>query len=344
MLKAVVTSEYPVLIPDPTRLRPAYLDRLLRAAHFRTELQRQASGTSGRKRVTADGFLGIEAPLPTLAEQDALVGAYTADIGRAIALERQAQAIEDAGLRAFEEALGMVPLPAVPARSLFVCRFKDMDRWSHESVSRATAGAATHEQPWPPVPLGESVLEIRHGCSQGPSNQPTGLSVLKISAVTKGFLDLHEIKHIADSSAVRDAYSLRGGDILMCRTNGTLAYVGMSALVDADVPDTIFPDKVIRVRPDTSKIDPTYLWRLLQLPAVRAQIEACARTAVGNYAIGGRDIRSLHLPLPPVTEQRRLVTAIVDAKRTATAKRTEAATLRQSAWSAFEAALFGPAT
>ena len=92
--------------PDPIGGRPTS-DRLLRAAHFRTELQRQASGTSGRKRVTADGFLGIEAlryrrwrtrmpssrPTPPL-------------IDHAARLEQEAQAIEDAGLRAFEAALG----------------------------------------------------------------------------------------------------------------------------------------------------------------------------------------------------------------------------------------------
>ena len=80
----------------------------------------------------------------------------------------------------------------------------------------------------------------------------------------------------------------------MCRTNGTLGYVGMSAYVEEDMENLIFPDKVIRVREDIT----AYLWRILQLPHLRIQIEAAARTAVGNYAIGSDDIWSLHTSRP----------------------------------------------
>ena len=37
--------------------------------------------------------------------------------------------------------------------------------------------------------------------------------------------------------------------VLMCRTNGTLAYVGMSALIREDESNMVFPDKLIRVPP-----------------------------------------------------------------------------------------------
>ena len=85
----------------------------------------------------------------------------------------------------------------------------------------------------------------------------------------------------------------------------------MSALVEHDMPDLIFPDKVIRVRckPD---ILPAYLWKALQIPFTRSQIEAAARTAVGNNAIGTEDLWNLDLPLPPLDVQQRLVEKIVE--------------------------------
>jgi type I restriction enzyme S subunit len=147
---------------------------------------------------------------------------------------------------------------------------------------------------------------------------------------------------IADEPALREHFSLKAGDILMCRTNGTLAYVGMSALVETDIDDTIFPDKVIRVRPDPARVESGFLWRLLQVSAVRTQIEAAARTAVGNFAIGGKDIKALKVPLPPPDQQRTLALALNDAIGNAKAKRLEAAALRQSAWATFETALFTP--
>lgn len=338
--KAVVTSEYPVFTPKPDKLSADYLNHLLRADHCKADLQRKASGTSGRKRVTPEGFLSLEVPVPTLDEQDALVAAYAAALTRAGKLEHEADAIERAGWQAFEAALGVAAPPPLPDRPVFVARFKDVERWSHDGFLRGALGNTSTASGASTEPLGKALLEVRHGCSKGPSKKTTSLRVLKISAVTKGRLDLGEHKFIEDEPALREQFALKTGDILMCRTNGTLAYVGMSALVDADISDMIFPDKVIRVRPNLDKIEPGFLWRLLQVPAIRSQIEAAARTAVGNFAIGGKDIKALKVPLPLPARQKDLAQALNDAVTSAKSKRTEAATLRQSAWTAFEAALF----
>lgn len=340
--KAVVTPEYPVFTPKPEKLRPAFLNHLLRAEHFKADLQRKASGTSGRKRVTPEGFLSLEVPLPTLDEQDTLLTAYTEALTRATQLEQEAETIERAGWQAFEAALGVAPPPPLPDRPMFVARFKDVDRWSHDGILRGALGNGSAASGTSTEPLGNALLEVRHGCSKGPSKKTTSLRVLKISAVTKGRLDLAEHKFIADEPTLRHQFALKTGDILICRTNGTLAYVGMSALVESDIDDMIFPDKVIRVRPNLDKIAPGFLWRLLQVPAVRSQIEAAARTAVGNFAIGGKDIKALKVPLPLPARQQDLAQALNDAVTSAKPKRTEASTLRKSAWAAFESALFTP--
>ena len=339
--KAVVTTEYPVLIPKSERLRPAFLDYLLRAEHFKADLMRQASGTSGRKRVTAEGFLSLKVPVPDLPEQDRLLTAYADALNTAAALEREAETLEREGIRAFETALGVAPPPPLPERPLFVARFKDIERWSHDGMLRATAQPNALSVICSTIPLSNVLLEVKHGCSLGPAKKQTTLRVLKISAVTKGWLDLAEDKYIADNRQIRKQFSLQQGDILMCRTNGTLAYVGMSALVREDVPDTIFPDKIIRLRPDTSKIDSAFLWKLLQLPLLRTQIEASARTAVGNFAIGGKDIKLLNAPVPQsLDEQRSLVTKLMASSQAAASKRSEAKALRATAWADFESALF----
>ncbi|WP_439890920.1 hypothetical protein ACS7SF_17450 [Ralstonia sp. 25C] len=338
--KAVVTSEYPVFTPNLKRLRASYLHHLLRAEHFKADLQRKASGTSGRRRVTPEGFLSLDVPIPSLAEQDALVATYTAALTRAAQLEQEAVAIERAGWQAFETALGVATPPPLPDRPIFVARFRSVERWSHDGILRGEIGNGSAAAKTSNEPLGNALLEVRHGCSKGPSKKPTSLRVLKISAVTRGRLDLKEHKFIANEPALREQFALNKGDILMCRTNGTLAYVGMSALVDADIDDMIFPDKVIRVRPDPNRIESEFLWRLLQVSAVRSQIEAAARTAVGNFAIGGKDIKALMVPLPLPARQKELARSLNDAVMVAQSKRTEATALRQSAWAAFEATLF----
>jgi type I restriction enzyme S subunit len=92
--KAVVTSEYPVFIPKADKLRPLYLRHLLQASHFRADLQSKASGTSGRKRVTPEGFLSLNVPVPTLPEQDALIASYMAALKQAAQLEQEADSAQ----------------------------------------------------------------------------------------------------------------------------------------------------------------------------------------------------------------------------------------------------------
>ena len=80
----------------------------------------------------------------------------------------------------------------------------------------------------------------------------------------------------------------------------------------------IFPDKLIRVRCNDSVL-PAYFWKLVQMQFTRSQIEAAARTAVGNYAIGSDHIWALRFPLPPLTIQEAMVKR-VDARLTEIAK------------------------
>jgi hypothetical protein len=204
-------------------------------------------------------------------------------------------------------------------------------------TSRADAGTSLHSaENWPldlpTVTLGDYV-EVTHGCGASPSPRKTGLEVLKISAATRGEFRPSEKKFAFDRPELRRRYDLCRGDVLLCRVNGTLGYVGMSALVEEDMPNLIFPDKLIRVRVKDGALMPDFLWRLLQLPNMRAQIESYARTAVGNYAIGSSDIADFQIPLPQIKTQRELVKELREARH-------KAARLRAQAWADFLGATF----
>lgn len=86
---------------------------------------------------------------------------------------------------------------------------------------------------------------------------------------------------------------------------------------------------------------PAFFWHLLSTPYLRAQIESFARTAVGNYAIGGKDIWKLQFPLPSLDVQKTLVTAISHARTDTLALRQQATVLREQAKRQIEAALLG---
>ena len=159
--KAVVTSEFPVVVPVPDRLDGQFVKLVLRTGSFLAALHAKASGTSGRKRITPETFAGLRVPLPPLSEQRALVAAHRAGTDRAAGLEREADETETQAMAAFELALGFALPPPLPDRPVFVASFKDLDRWSHEGILRRTIeGDTSRTSPYPTVQLRDVIADL----------------------------------------------------------------------------------------------------------------------------------------------------------------------------------------
>lgn len=343
--KAVVTSEYPVFTPNAEMLRADFLHHLLRAEHFRADLQRKASGTSGRKRVTPEGFLSLEIPVPALAEQDALIAAYTDALHRAAQLEQAAEAIERSGWQAFETALGVAPPPPLPDRPVFVARFKDVERWSHESILRSSvSGGTEHAHSWPLARLGDVIADLENGWSPKCHDHPARegkWGVLKLGAVSFGTFNAAENKELPTTLKPRSEYEVEAGNVLISRAN-VVRYVGACVHVEATPPKLLLCDKIFRVRfqPD-SQLLPHFLAEAMKLRSVREHIESrLTGTSPTMKNISKPALLDVRFPLPDLATQQRIVDDIGASRVSAAAKRTAAATLRQSAWATFEAALF----
>ena len=337
---AAFTAEFPIYRVRPDVADSRYIQLLFRSNFFRATINGMVSGASGRKRIAPAQLEAVRIPLPLLSVQQAIVSQWQALQDAAQHAAARADACEAAGREAFLRALGLeAPVIKDKVRA-FAVRWSELERWGGEANRLGQRGGSVAAVAYPLVQGKDFIREVSHGCSASPSTQPTALEVLKISAVTKGWLDISEKKFAPDEPRLRMQFALKQGDVLLCRTNGTLAYVGAAALVEEDQSDLIYPDKVIRVRLQDNVV-PAFFWQVLRTPYLRAQIESFARTAVGNYAIGGKDIWQFRIPLPPLNVQKNLVTAINDARAEAARLRSEAAQLRQQAQREIEAALLG---
>ena len=96
----------------------------------------------------------------------------------------------------------------------------------------------------------------------------------------------------------------------------------------------------IRFRPD-SQIDPCFLAEAMKLKSVREHIESrLTGTSPTMKNISKPALLDIRFPLPDIDAQQKLVGEIASARENAISKRLDASTLRQSAWGAFESALF----
>ena len=345
--KAVVTSEFPVLIPIPDRLHSEFVKLVLRTGGFLSALRVKASGTSGRKRITPEALLDLRIPLPPLDEQRTIAAAYRTALNRAANLERDAEETETRAMEVFEAALGFGPAIPVPDRPVFVASFKDLDRWSHEGILRQIVETHTaHTSPYPTVQLRDVIADLENGwspkCYARPA-EPNEWGVLKVSAASSGdYCGEIENKALPEKQAPKKGLEVRAGDVLITRASGVARLVGVASLVEGTRNKLMICDKIFRVVvSDDAKVDSHFIAHVLGIYHVRAQIEREFSTKSGMMKnISKPALMGLTFPLPPKPEQIAMAKALTDARVKATGLRELARKGRAQAWTDFEASVY----
>ena len=338
--KAVVTSEFPVFVPAPDRLDGGFVKLVLRTGDFLAGLRQKASGTSGRKRITPDAFADLHIPLPPLDEQRAIVAAHRAALARAADLEREADEAEARAMEAFEAALGFDPPAPLPERPIFIASFKDLDRWSHEGILRATLAPEKTEPKFPIVELG-SVGRVSYGLQKSPANRP-GMHprpYLRVANVQRWRLDLAEIKVIDVPDRDMPMYRLEDGDILLCEGNSA-GLVGRGALWRNEIPDCVHQNHVLRARMDASRVVPEFALAMINSTYGQTYFCSKAKRTTNLASINSKEVSGFPLPLPPLDKQRELTDGLSHGRQLAEDLRRQATTAQAAAWTDFETAVY----
>ncbi len=160
---------------------------------------------------------------------------------------------------------------------------------------------------WVQVRMKNVVGGIKYGTSKKCDYDDTKLPVLRIPNVIKGYIDLSDIKYAQLSPKEYEPLRLRKDDILMVRSNGSVALVGKTALVTEEENDYAYAGYLIRLRFNTEMILPSYINLALATYETRLQIEMPARSTSGVHNINSEEIGNLEIPLPPFEEQREIV-------------------------------------
>ncbi len=219
-------------------------------------------------------------PTPPLSEQRRIIGILNR-AARIERLRRQAQEL----LREF-----------IPA--LFVKMFGD---------------PATNPMRWKVRTLGDFCTLTQYGTSRKANDRSEGVPVLRMGNITyRGDLDCNDLKCVVLSESEFRKYTLRPGDILFNRTNSK-ELVGKTGVWDGRF-EAVAASYFIRLRLDETRVLPTYAWAFLNSAAMKHHLFAAARGAIGQANINAKEVKSLPLPVPPVSLQRRYE-VIVEAAR-----------------------------
>jgi len=156
--------------------------------------------------------------------------------------------------------------------------------------------------------LGSILTDIQYGTSKKSSYElENSIPVLRIPNIVNGRIDSTDLKYGQFTEKEKKNLYLKDGDLLIIRSNGSLDLVGRVAIVDSEFEGFLFAGYLIRLRVDTSSINPEYLAYYLSSPKIRKHIELTARNTNGINNINSKEIQAFEVELPPIEEQNEIV-------------------------------------
>ncbi|RQR72266.1 restriction endonuclease subunit S [Burkholderia sp. Bp9012] len=164
---------------------------------------------------------------------------------------------------------------------------------------------------WQWVRLADIATQITDGAHHTPEYTPQGVPFLSVKDISAGRLDFSDTRFVSEETHAELSMRCnpKPGDVLLTKIGTT----GIAVVVDDDRPFSLFVS-VALIKLPTALINSDYLALLINSPEVRQQ-SADGTEGVGNKNLVLKKIYSFLLPLPPLSEQQRIVNRASELRR-----------------------------
>ncbi|MCO4312263.1 restriction endonuclease subunit S [Pectobacterium versatile] len=154
--------------------------------------------------------------------------------------------------------------------------------------------------------IGKLATGVQYGLNEAMNEGGVGYKIFRMNEIIRGrMVDNGSMKY-ADISVEEFAkYKLNKGDLLFNRTN-SIEHVGKTGLFDLD-GDYCFASYLVRVAPDTSKMLPKFLEKMMNSSAFQTEAKGKASKSINQANINAMVMRNIKVPVPPLAEQRKFV-------------------------------------
>jgi type I restriction enzyme S subunit len=153
--------------------------------------------------------------------------------------------------------------------------------------------------------LGEICDRIHYGFNASAKPNNTGVRLLRITDIQENAVDWNTVPGCDYTENDLENYLLNENDIVIARTGGT---IGKTFLVKNIPLKALFASYLIRAIPSNA-VFPEYLKFFMESPAYWKQLYDSAGGAA-QPNVNGTSLSNLLVPLPPLSEQKRIVAEI----------------------------------
>ena len=153
--------------------------------------------------------------------------------------------------------------------------------------------------------------KLSNGTSKRHGKDGCETIVLRLADLTEHAISLEDTRRIILTETEREKYRLNPNDIVFIRVNGSKEKVGKAFVVPKSDDDVAYCDHLMRGEP-SGALSSDLLCFFLSTAYLHNRIKENVVSAAGQNTISQGSLVSLLIPIPPLAEQQRIVTALDD--------------------------------
>ncbi|MBI1287003.1 MAG: N-6 DNA methylase [Flavobacteriales bacterium] len=161
----------------------------------------------------------------------------------------------------------------------------------------------------PTSTLGQ-IASFKNGLNYSRNSSGELVSIVGVGEFQENFSpDMGKLEKVQVEGKLSEEYELRAGDILVVRSNGSANLVGRFLFISKVLEKTSYSGFTIRIRTNPEEVNSKFLCHCLRTSAVREKMTTDSKGS-NIKSLNQTLLASIQVPLPPLSEQQRILSEI----------------------------------
>ena len=330
---AIVTADFLSFNIDKSLINPLFLELLTSTKQFIDYCQGESSGTTGRQRINESTFLNISVPLPPLNEQSRIVEMFYSKYNKAQKLEEEATRLESSIETYLQKELGIeIVENKKDEKGLRFVKFSEIERWDALSID-LNCYAFLRKSKYPVKTL-ENSFEFTSRKWEKDENKRI-YEYIEIGSIDPLLGIIQTTKIDAKKPPSRATQVVKTNDLIIGMTR---PYLKKFAIVKKELDGSICSSGFSIIKA-SEKYDVRFILEYLMSWISTEQFKN-KMTGALYPAITMEQLKTIILPLPPLSVQIKIADTISKVKDQVKSLRSDAEKLRVDAKETFTKELF----